>query len=170
MLVVKMTFHTKKVSLPFLFGPFTSELQGVKMEVNKEKIRFFLLFFFDKGENANQVAEIANGVYGAVTVTLNYVLFWYRRLGSGIFDVKDAPRTQGGPSSKLSIYPPEIIEFDRHVSHPSITQELKIDHKAFQAICAKLHSKRKSMFWCHINYTKIHDGSNVHLLSLSQTE
>ncbi|GFV36712.1 hypothetical protein TNCV_1033881 [Trichonephila clavipes] len=63
------------------------ELQGVKMEVNKEKIRSFLQFFFDRGEKASQVAEIANGVYGADTVTSNYVQFWFRRLGSVIIDV-----------------------------------------------------------------------------------
>ncbi|GFX20015.1 agmatinase, mitochondrial [Trichonephila clavipes] len=37
------------------------------MEVNKEKIRYILQFFFDKGENAKQAAEIVNGVYGADT-------------------------------------------------------------------------------------------------------
>ncbi|GFW14164.1 histone-lysine N-methyltransferase SETMAR [Trichonephila clavipes] len=63
------------------------------MEVNKEKIRFFLQFFFDKGENASQVAEIANGVYGLNTVTANYVQFWFHRFLSGIFNVKNAPRT-----------------------------------------------------------------------------
>ncbi|GFX62762.1 transposase [Trichonephila clavipes] len=39
------------------------------MEVNKEKIRYILQFFFDKGENASQEDEIVNGVYGADTVT-----------------------------------------------------------------------------------------------------
>ncbi|GFW92268.1 histone-lysine N-methyltransferase SETMAR [Trichonephila clavipes] len=63
------------------------------MEVNKEKILFFLQFFFDKGENPRQVAEIVNGVYGADTVTTNYVQFWFGRFRSGIFDVKDAPHT-----------------------------------------------------------------------------
>ncbi|GFY01574.1 uncharacterized protein TNCV_2607581 [Trichonephila clavipes] len=58
-----------------------------KMEVNKEKIRFFVQFFFDKGRNASQVAEIANCVYGAVIVTASYVQHWFRRFGSGIFDV-----------------------------------------------------------------------------------
>ncbi|GFS92960.1 retrovirus-related Pol polyprotein from transposon TNT 1-94 [Trichonephila clavipes] len=66
----------------------------LKMEVNKEKIWFFLQFFFDKGENASKAAEIVNGVYVANTVTANYVQFWFRRFGSGIFDVKDAPRMQ----------------------------------------------------------------------------
>ncbi|GFU20222.1 histone-lysine N-methyltransferase SETMAR [Trichonephila clavipes] len=50
-------------------------------------------FFFDKGKNASQAAEIVNGVYGADTVTANYVQFWFRRFRTGIFDVKDAPRT-----------------------------------------------------------------------------
>ncbi|GFY35867.1 histone-lysine N-methyltransferase SETMAR [Trichonephila clavipes] len=63
------------------------------MEVNKEKIRFFLQFFFDKGENARQLAEIANGVYGADTVIANYVQYWFFRFRSGIFDVKDALHT-----------------------------------------------------------------------------
>ncbi|GFW99013.1 histone-lysine N-methyltransferase SETMAR [Trichonephila clavipes] len=63
------------------------------MEVNKEKIRFLLQFFFNKGEHASQVAKIANGVYGADTVTANYVQFVFRRFCSDIFDVKDAPRT-----------------------------------------------------------------------------
>ncbi|GFX55760.1 histone-lysine N-methyltransferase SETMAR [Trichonephila clavipes] len=69
------------------------------MEVNKEKIRYISQFFFDKGENASQAAEILNGVYGTDTVTANYVQFWFRRFRSGILDVKVGPR----PSSKMSI-------------------------------------------------------------------
>ncbi|GFU71427.1 putative DD34D transposase [Trichonephila clavipes] len=42
------------------------------MEVNKEKIRYILQFFFDKDEKASQAAEIGNGIYGADTgQTLN---------------------------------------------------------------------------------------------------
>ncbi|GFY30981.1 histone-lysine N-methyltransferase SETMAR [Trichonephila clavipes] len=63
------------------------------MEVNKEKILFILQFFFGKDENTSQRAEIANGVYGADTVTANYVQFWFRRFRSGIFEVKDTLRT-----------------------------------------------------------------------------
>ncbi|GFW02491.1 histone-lysine N-methyltransferase SETMAR [Trichonephila clavipes] len=65
----------------------------LKMEVNKEKIRYILQFFFDKGKNASQATEIVHGVYGTDTITANYVQFWFRRFRSGIFDVKDAPRT-----------------------------------------------------------------------------
>ncbi|GFS53475.1 histone-lysine N-methyltransferase SETMAR [Trichonephila clavipes] len=63
------------------------------MEVNKERIRIFLKFFFDKGENASQMAEIASGAYGADTVTSSYLQFWFHRFRSGIFKLKDAPRT-----------------------------------------------------------------------------
>ncbi|GFY36556.1 hypothetical protein TNCV_27611 [Trichonephila clavipes] len=45
------------------------------------------------GENVSQVAEIANGVHGADTVTANYVQIWFRRFRPGIFDVKDSPHT-----------------------------------------------------------------------------
>ncbi|GFV70234.1 histone-lysine N-methyltransferase SETMAR [Trichonephila clavipes] len=94
------------------------------MEVNKEKIWFFLQFFFDKDENASQVAEIAKGVYGADTVTANYVQFWFRRFRSGIFDIKDAPRT-GRPVVKNVDKITEIIEVDRLVGSRSIAQGLK---------------------------------------------
>ncbi|GFS86372.1 histone-lysine N-methyltransferase SETMAR [Trichonephila clavipes] len=50
-------------------------------------------FFYDKGENASQETEIVNGAYDADTVRANYVPFLFRRFRSGVFDVKDAPRT-----------------------------------------------------------------------------
>ncbi|GFV79100.1 histone-lysine N-methyltransferase SETMAR [Trichonephila clavipes] len=53
------------------------ELQDVKNGVSKEKIRFYLQFFSDKGENASQVAEIVNDIYGTNTVTANYVQVWF---------------------------------------------------------------------------------------------
>ncbi|GFY16565.1 histone-lysine N-methyltransferase SETMAR [Trichonephila clavipes] len=90
------------------------------MEVNKEKIWLFLQFFFDKGENASQVAKIANGVYSANTVTSNYVQFWFRRFRSGIFDVKDVSRT-GRPVVENVDKITEIIEVDRLVRSRSIT-------------------------------------------------
>ncbi|GFW33237.1 histone-lysine N-methyltransferase SETMAR [Trichonephila clavipes] len=98
------------------------------MEVNKERIRFFLQFFLDKGEKASQVAEIANGVYGADTVTANYVQVWFRQFHSGIFDVKDAPRTDRPVVENVDKIT-EIIEVDRDVSSHIIAQKLKIDHK-----------------------------------------
>ncbi|GFY14389.1 uncharacterized protein TNCV_1021541 [Trichonephila clavipes] len=75
---------------------------------------------FKLRENASQVTEIVNGVYGAKTVTANYVQFWLRRFRSGIFDVKDAPST-GRPVVENVDKIPEIIELDWHVSSHSIT-------------------------------------------------
>ncbi|GFV37083.1 uncharacterized protein TNCV_791701 [Trichonephila clavipes] len=43
----------------------------LKREANKEKIQFFLQFFFDKGKTASQGAEIANAVFGPDTVAAN---------------------------------------------------------------------------------------------------
>ncbi|GFW36285.1 integrase catalytic domain-containing protein [Trichonephila clavipes] len=79
-------------------------------------------------EDASKVAEIAKGVYGPNTVTATYVQFWFRRFRSGIFDVKDAPRT-GRPVVKNVDKIIEIIEVDRHVSSRSIAQEIQIEHK-----------------------------------------
>ncbi|GFV86987.1 histone-lysine N-methyltransferase SETMAR [Trichonephila clavipes] len=62
-------------------------------------IRQFQIYARCEGEKASQVAEIVNGVYGADTVTANYVQFWFHRFRSGIFDVKDAHHT-GRPVSE----------------------------------------------------------------------
>ncbi|GFV36878.1 histone-lysine N-methyltransferase SETMAR [Trichonephila clavipes] len=139
------------------------------MEVIKEKIRFFLQFFFDKGENASQVAEIANGVYGPDTVTANYVQFWFPRFRSGIFDVKDAPRT-GKPVVANVDKITEIIEVDQHVSSRSIAQELKIDHNTVLSNLRKVGFKKKLHAWVTPINTKKHDGSNFHLRNLGQTQ
>ncbi|GFX75934.1 histone-lysine N-methyltransferase SETMAR [Trichonephila clavipes] len=122
------------------------------MEVNKEKIWFFLQFFFDKGKNASQVAEIANCVYGTDTVTVNYVEFWFRRFRSGIFDVKDAPRTCRLFVENVDKIT-EIIEVDRHVSSRSIAQEIKIDHKTGLSYLRKVGFKRKLHVWVHHQLT-----------------
>ncbi|GFT00060.1 histone-lysine N-methyltransferase SETMAR [Trichonephila clavipes] len=103
-------------------------------------------FFFGKSENASQVAEIANGVYGANTVTANYVQFWFRRFRSDIFDVKDAPRT-GRPVVENVDKITEIIEIDRRVSSRSITQELKIYHKTALSHLRKIGFKKKLHVW-----------------------
>ncbi|GFX62483.1 histone-lysine N-methyltransferase SETMAR [Trichonephila clavipes] len=116
------------------------------MEANKEKIRYILQFFFDKGENASQVAEIGNGVYGADTVTANYVQFWFRRFRSGIFNVKDAPCT-GRPVVQNVDKITEIIEVDRHASCRSITLKLMIDHKTILNHFRKVGLKKKLDVW-----------------------
>ncbi|GFV33167.1 histone-lysine N-methyltransferase SETMAR [Trichonephila clavipes] len=116
------------------------------MEVTKEKIRFILQFFFDKGENAKQVVEIENGVYEADIVAANYEQFWFRRIRSGIFDVKDAPRT-GLPVVENVDKITEIIEADWNVSSRSIDQELKIDHKTVLNRLHKVGFKKKLHVW-----------------------
>ncbi|KAL9918814.1 histone-lysine N-methyltransferase SETMAR-like [Glossina fuscipes fuscipes] len=116
------------------------------MEVNKEKIRYILQFFFDKGENASQAAKIVNGVYGSDTVTPNHVQFWFRRFRSGIFDVKVAPRT-GRPVVENVDKIGEMIEVDRHVSSLNIAQELKIEHKTVLNHLHKAGFKKKLDVW-----------------------
>ncbi|GFX46174.1 histone-lysine N-methyltransferase SETMAR [Trichonephila clavipes] len=112
------------------------------MEVNKEKIRYILQFFFEKGKTVSQAAEIVNGVYGADTVTANYVTFWFRRFWLGIFYVKDAPRT-GRPIVENVDKIPEIIQVNQHVSNRGITQVLKIDHKTVLNHLRKVGFKKK---------------------------
>ncbi|GFW51227.1 histone-lysine N-methyltransferase SETMAR [Trichonephila clavipes] len=113
------------------------------MEVNKEKIWYILQFFFDKGKNASQAAEIVNGVYGADTVTASYAQFWFRRFRSGIFEVKDAPRTCRPVVENVDKIT-EIIEVDQHVSSRRM---LKIDHKTVLNHLRKVGLKKKLDVW-----------------------
>ncbi|GFS54346.1 histone-lysine N-methyltransferase SETMAR [Trichonephila clavipes] len=121
------------------------------------------------GKNASQVAEIVYIVYGINTITTSDVQFWFRRFRSGIFDVKDAPRT-GRPTFENVDKIIKIIEVDRHVSSRSITQELKIDHKTVLNHLRKVGFKKKLDLSATPINTKKHDGSNSHLRSLHQTE
>ncbi|GFV95033.1 histone-lysine N-methyltransferase SETMAR [Trichonephila clavipes] len=116
------------------------------MEVNKKKIRYISHFPFDKGKNASQAAEIVDGVFGADTVTANYVQFWFRLFRSGIFDVKDPPRT-GRPVVENVDKITEIIQVDRHVSNRNIIQKLKIDHKTVLNNLRKVAFKKKLDVW-----------------------
>ncbi|GFV61714.1 histone-lysine N-methyltransferase SETMAR [Trichonephila clavipes] len=102
--------------------------------------------FTKDSENASQVAEIVNGVYGADTVTANYVPFWFHRFRSDIFDVKDASRT-GWPVVENVDKTTEIIEFDMHVSSRSTAHELKIDHKTVLNHLHKVGFKKKLDVW-----------------------
>ncbi|GFW55087.1 histone-lysine N-methyltransferase SETMAR [Trichonephila clavipes] len=94
--------HTKNYFAVFSLVHSVVSCRVLKMEVNKEKIWYILQFFFDKDENASQVAEIVKSVFGADTVTANYVQFWFRRFRSGTFDVKVVPHQ----SSKMSMKSP----------------------------------------------------------------
>ncbi|GFW30984.1 histone-lysine N-methyltransferase SETMAR [Trichonephila clavipes] len=116
------------------------------MEVNNEKIRFFLQFFSDKGQNASHMAEIANDIYGTNTVTANHVQFWFRRFRSGIFDIKYAPRT-GRPVIEYVDKITEIIEIDWYVSNRSIAHKLKINHKTVLSPLSKVGFKKKLDIW-----------------------
>ncbi|GFY21415.1 histone-lysine N-methyltransferase SETMAR [Trichonephila clavipes] len=122
------------------------------MEINKEKIWLFLQFFFHIGENGSQVLEIANGVYGADTVTANYVQFWFRRFRSGIYDVKDAPHTDRPIVENVDKIT-EIIEADWLVSGRNITQGLKIDHKTVLSHLRKVEFKKKLPVWVPLQNT-----------------
>ncbi|GFU31449.1 histone-lysine N-methyltransferase SETMAR [Trichonephila clavipes] len=116
------------------------------MESHKEKIGFFLPIFFDNGENACQLAELANGVYDPNTVRSNYVQFWFHRFCPGIFNVKDASCTGSSFVENVDKIT-EIIEDERHVSNRSIAQELKIGHKTLLSHLSKVGLKTKRHVW-----------------------
>ncbi|GFV83247.1 histone-lysine N-methyltransferase SETMAR [Trichonephila clavipes] len=86
------------------------------MSISREvPIKRFQTYACCQGENANQVAEIVNGVHGTNNITANYVQFWFCRFRSDIFDVKDASCTCR-PVVENVDKTTEIIEIDRHIS------------------------------------------------------
>ncbi|GFW44093.1 histone-lysine N-methyltransferase SETMAR [Trichonephila clavipes] len=109
----------------------------------KETFRMRIRFPKDTSENASPVAQIANGVYGADTVTANYVQFWFRRFSSGIFDVKDAPHT-GRPVVENVDKITEIIEVYRHELLPH-GQTLNLDLYCQQLDRLKLEIEQKRL-------------------------
>ncbi|GFS84598.1 histone-lysine N-methyltransferase SETMAR [Trichonephila clavipes] len=65
---------------------------------------------------------------------------------TGIFDVKDAPRTGRVVVENVDKIT-EIIEVDRHVSSCSIAQELKIDNKTILSHLRKVGFQKKLHVW-----------------------
>ncbi|GFS99743.1 hypothetical protein NPIL_515871 [Nephila pilipes] len=89
-------------------------------EFREQKFRAFLpeerICELQGVKNGSQLREWSSS---SDTVIANHVQFWFRRIGSGIFDVKDGPRT-GRPIVKNVDKITEIV--DRLVSSPSIAQ------------------------------------------------
>ncbi|GFX10538.1 histone-lysine N-methyltransferase SETMAR [Trichonephila clavipes] len=123
-------------------GPFSCELQGVKNGSQQRQNSVHFTVFFDKGENTSQVTEIVNGVYGADTVTANYMHFWFHRFFQAFLMLK-MHLAQAGPSLIIT----EIIDFGWHVSSRSIAQELKIDYKTVLNHLCKVELKKKLPVW-----------------------
>ncbi|GFV00140.1 histone-lysine N-methyltransferase SETMAR [Trichonephila clavipes] len=101
-------------------------------------------------ENASQAADIVNGVYRADTITANYVQFWFGLFRSGIFDVKNAPRS-GRPVVENVDKTKEIIEIGRHARSRSIAHELRLDRKTVLNYLCKVGFKKKLDVWVHTN-------------------
>ena len=63
----------------------------LKMEINKEKIRYILQYHYDKGKNAAQTCEKICVIYGEDTLSKSAARFARFRVGN--FNVKDEPRS-----------------------------------------------------------------------------
>ncbi|GFV69425.1 histone-lysine N-methyltransferase SETMAR [Trichonephila clavipes] len=145
------TRHTARATIDLLKDTFGDRLISRFGSVNwpprscdLTPLDYFLwgYFFFDKRENVSQALEIVNDIYGADTVTVNYVQFWFHRLRSVTFDVKDSPHI-GRPFVENIDKITEIIEVDRHVCSRRIIQELKINHQTVLNHLRKVGLKKK---------------------------
>jgi [histone H3]-lysine36 N-dimethyltransferase SETMAR len=62
------------------------------MSVSKEHIRHFLLYEFNKGENATKAVENINKVYGLNSIKIRNAQYFYQKFRSGNFSVEDEAR------------------------------------------------------------------------------
>lgn len=116
------------------------------MEVNKEKIRYILQFFFDQRESAAQACEKICAVYGPDALSKTGAKQWFARFRSGNFDVKDAPRS-GRPVIEKVEEMLEIVEQNRHVSTVEIAKSLNINRQTVANHLKKAEFKKKLDIW-----------------------
>ena len=117
----------------------------LKMEINKEKIRYILQYHYEKQE-CTQACEKICAIYGEGTLSKSAARKWFARFRAGNFDVKDEPRFDRPITEKSD----EIIikvERDQHVSTVEITRELGIDHKTILNHLHKAGYKKKLDVW-----------------------
>lgn len=116
------------------------------MDINNEKIRYILQFFFDQGENAAQACEKICAVYGDTALSKSAARKWFARFRSGNFDVKDAPRS-GRPAFEKVDEILEKVDQDRHISSHDIALELNIHHQTVLNHLEKAGYKKKLDVW-----------------------
>ena len=63
------------------------------LEVNKEKIRYILQYYYDKGKNAAQACEKICAIYGEDTLSKSAARKWFAHFYTGNFDMKDESRS-----------------------------------------------------------------------------
>jgi len=117
----------------------------LKMEINKEKIRY-ILQYYDKGKNAAQACEKICAIYGEDTLSKSAAWKWFARFRAGNFDVKNEPRS-GRPITEKFDEIMVKVERDKHVSTVEIARELGIDHKIVLNHLHKAGYKKKLDVW-----------------------
>ncbi|KAG5316743.1 SETMR methyltransferase, partial [Acromyrmex insinuator] len=98
------------------------------MEINKEKIRYILQYYYNKGKNAAQAYEKICVIYDEDTLSKSAARKWFAHFRIGNFDVKDEPRSDR-PITEKSDEIMKRVERDKHVTTMEIARELGIDHK-----------------------------------------
>jgi len=58
----------------------------LKMEINKEKIRYILQYYYDKNKNAAQACEKICAIYSEDTLSKSVARKWFTRFRAGNFE------------------------------------------------------------------------------------
>jgi len=116
------------------------------MEINKEKIRYFLQYHYDKGKNAAQACKKICAIYDKDTLSKSAARKWFVRFRAGNFDVKDESPS-GRPITKKSDEIMVKVECDKHVSTVEIARKLGIDYKTVLNHLHKAGYKKKLDVW-----------------------
>jgi len=130
-----LCFEPKKIEIGEVENYFI-----LKIEINKEKIRYILQYHYDKGKNVVQACEKICAIYGEDTLSKSAAQKWFVRFRAGNFNIKDKPRS-GRPITEKSDEIIIKVERDKHVSTVELARELGIDHKTV-FIYTKLDKKK----------------------------
>jgi len=117
----------------------------LKMNENKEEIRYILKFYYKKGKNVIQATKKICDVYGHNAILIRVAQSWFKCFQSN-FDVKNAPHSDRSLIGKVDEIM-EKVEQDRHISSHDIDKKLNIDHKTVLNHLEKAGYKKNSMFW-----------------------
>lgn len=92
-----------------------------------EKIRYVMLFYYQKGKNAATTCRKICAVYGENAISERQTQKWFARFRSGNFDVRDAPGRGRSVTEKVDEIL-KLVEQDRHGTCREIADALNINH------------------------------------------
>jgi len=129
---------------------YFSEMANVKSD--DTHLRHCMLFLFRQKINATEATRIICSVYGDV-LKVNKCQRWFRKFGSGNFDISDGPRS-GRPTELDDDMLKAIVELDPRQSIQELSDKLNSSWSTVQEHLAKIGKVSRQGIWIPHNLTE----------------